>query len=349
MNYLNYECSICRRIKSFLKDTQRVTPNHCTITKGCLGKLSVVGETKIPTQTKLSAGIEDWYPRGTKRGNTNDVNVSESFDLSTSATGSLTLAVKGDDTLPYQLNLTLEQRRVGDIQFQQFTFRLTSGATSVSGRDSSGKNLRFDQEAIDEGRVVARVNGVETTATFSGSKVSFITPVVGVVDVLVYSTKSTTTKILTLTRNKSLNPTLARGSWANINYVERIDIDGNVSKWYLYSVDTIAGLTTGRIKIEKSSEVGEAIFLLASTPYQSTDRYLNFVVPQSSLIEDFNLAHESGELTASTEFLSEIYPPISIPNDAFVGPDQFTVAASSAIILDTEEVRFASRKILGPV
>jgi hypothetical protein len=354
MSYVNYECTTCRRSKSFVKDNLRVTPDSCTITKGCLGRLIPTKETAQPTATKAVNGVEEWYARGVTHAKAGAVSVTPNFTLSTSATGSLVLAVRSDSptALPTQLTISLEQKRVGDVAYQQYQFKPSASTTLISGKDSVGKNLRFDQLAIDEGRITVRVNGVDTTDfLLEPSRITFRTQIFAgaIVDIIIYTEKSTTTRTLTLTRNKTLLPSLTRGSWSNIDYVVQAEANGGTSKWYLYSTDVIAGLTAGKIRVVKNDVSDEAFFLLASTPYQSTDRYLNFVVDQSILSDDFNTAHDSGRLTASQALLSELFPPLMLVPEAYISTDLFTVGSSSAVVTDTEEARFASKKILGPV
>lgn len=355
MTYVTYECTICRRSKSFLKDNTHVLPNQCMITKGCLGTLLPIGETQELKSTPSVDGLQDWYARGTARDMESGVTPTPDFSFSTSSAGSIVLAVRADDpsTLTSSVAVEFEQKRVGDIGFQQFTFKVISsmtadGSTIVSGRDATGHNLRFDQAAIDESRVVVRVNGVPSVASLQPNRIS-ISPALAIgatVDVLVYAEKSTIPRFLNFTLNTSLMPSLARGSWSNVSYVQRMVNGGGILKWYLYSADDIGLLTTGKLRVVGNSLNNDAMFLLASTPYQSVDRYLNFVVPQAAVGVDFLLSHTSGELIASTDLLTEIFPPLEIPSDAYISADLYTTTSTSS---DDDQSRFNSKKILGPL
>jgi len=320
------------------------------ITKGCVGKLVPVKETNLPIASPSVAGVEDWFARGSPAKMEALSNATPNFELSTSSTGSLVVAVKSQSTPPPSLTLTLEQKRVGDVAFQQYQFRPTSAFTLVFGKDVNGKNLRFDDAAIAEDRITVRVNGVETKDfDLQPNKITFRTQILAnsIVDIIVYTEKSTSTRTLTLIRNKTLVPSLTRGAWSNIDYVLRIE--SSTTKWYLYSIDLISGLAAGKIRVVGNNVADDAMILLASTPYQSLDRYLNFVIDQSALSSDFNLTHTSGTLTASQDLLSELFPPLVILPEAQISTDLYTASSSSEIITDTTEVRFTSKKILGPV
>lgn len=352
MTYVTYECTICRRSKSFLKDNQRVLLSQCMITKGCLGSLVPVGETNELRSTPSVEGVEDWYARGSVRGVESGVEVNPDFSFSTSRTGTLTLAVASSNP-PSTLTLTFEQKRVGDVGFQQFYYKVTetmtsSGTTIITGRDSNSRNMRFDQTAINEGRIDVRVNGVTATPALVPNKIT-ITPSLSVgdtVDVLVYAEKSNVTRSLVLTRNSSLMPSLVRGSWSNVDYVQRIVNGGGVLKWYLYSIDDIGSLTTGKIRVVGNDADSNAMFLLATSPFESMDRYLSFAVPQTLLQADFGLSHSNGNLIGPTTLLTELFPPLEIPTDSYIVPDLFT---TDSVAADSVYTRIASKKILGPV
>lgn len=347
MSYITYECTVCRRTKSFIRDNQRVVPNQCVITKGCLGRLAPLSESQEASSTPAIAGVADWYPRGENKTTAEVSTASQSILMSNSSSGALVIAVKSSDpaSLPIQITLDVEQKKIGDVGFQQFTFKATAATTSISGRDLNGKNLRFDQLAIDEQRVVVRLNGVEISPVLEPSKVIFNFPASSSVDVIVFNDVDVTKKTIFATRNKSLIPSLTKGSWSNIDYVTRVLDDGTLTKWYLYTADTIGDMTAGKIKVYTGNG---AVFLLSSTPYQSMDRYLSFIIPQEKLQDDFLISPVDGHFTISKDLVDEIYPPFAIPLDSYIVSDLYTVASSSAIVTDTELVRLPSSKILGP-
>lgn len=352
MSFVTYQCTICRRTKGIEKNNTHVLPNQCIISKGCAGRLIPVGETEEMANVAPLAGVEDWYPRGTKIVKNEEVPTAEQFSLSTSSSGSLTLAIKLDPTLlPIQLHVQLEQKKVQAAEFQQYLFKVNashqSTTTILTGKDSNGKNLRFTEEAVNEDRIQVRVNGVPTTdVTFiPQNKIVFNTllPIGTLVDVVVTNDTTIESRTITFTRNKSLIPSLTRGSWSNIDYV---DVMGE--KWYLYSADSLGSLSQGKIRVVGNDVTSDAMYLLASTPYQSMDRYLNWKVSEASL-SDFNITYENGELVVDAGKREEIYPPFKLDQAAYISGDQYTIVTSSQVVTDTELVRFKSNKILGPV
>ena len=358
--YVTYSCTTCRRTKSFAKDNYRATPDHCTITKGCAGRLVPLSEQLEAQRASPLAGVDDWYARGTSRTVVLEDAVEADFELSTSASGGLIIAVKSDDEseLPTQLFLTIEQRKVEDVGFQRFSFSVNSthnavsGETTISGRDSLGVNLRFDQATINEDRVLVRVNGVLViNGTLTPNTITFETALTlgTAVEVIVYSEKITTEHDIVFTRNSTLIPSLVRGSWSNIDYVNRVDMDGNETNWYLYSTDSVSGLASGKIRVVENDITADAMFLLASSPYQSVDRYLNFFVEQADLENDFLMTCSSGKLLTTPSVRTEIYPALWIAEAAYLADDLYTVNTSSALVADTVATRFTSSKIFGPI
>ena len=353
MTYVTYKCTVCRREKSEVRDVERATPNQCIITKGCLGRLIPVGETTVPIDTTPLAGVENWYPRGTSKTQEVETATPLSFVMTTSAASALTLAVKSADesSLPEQLNLKISQKRVSQVNFQQFKFKALQGATVISGKDVNGKNLRIDQSSIDGRLVIVKVNGVVTFPGMTINSLTFLTPLSAgaVVDVLILSDSLSEAKTITLTRNKILVPSLGRGAWSNIDFIDKLENDGSKSRWYLYSVDSLGDLTSGKIRIDRNDVSENVVFLLASSPFQSTDRYLNFQIPKANVSSDFMISHESGKLIAPFEVIEEIFPPIEISSSSYITDDFFTVAGSLDHSTDLALGTLNSEKILGPI
>lgn len=354
MNFVKYQCTICRRTKSFSKNDTHVQPDQCVITKGCLGRLSPVGEASYLQSTPSVVGVEDWYPRGEVAVEVKPT-VPEQFALSTSSTGTLTFAIQSDtpNSLPLQLYAELIQKKIGVAEYSQYLYKVSNEhqftTTIIAGKDSNGKNMRFDSAAITEERVTVRVNGViNTSYTLTPNKITFTTllPINTLVDVVVVNDTTEETKQIIFTRNSSLIPSLVRGSWSNVNFVEKLGPTG-IKTWYLYSADSLGSLNGGKIKFGSNQVNDEGIFLLASTPYQSVDRYLNFCVLQQDMMQDFEVNFDDGQLYFNK--ITEFFPPFTIPIQGYLADDLYTVSTSSAVIDDTELARFKGKKILGPV
>lgn len=381
--YITYQCSICRRTKNFIQDNVRSVPNSCTITKGCEGRLFDIGIAPSLSNVATSPeGLVDWYPRGQA---VTVVPVEASVPttlLSTSATGVLTLAIYQSDAEAFSrdiVKLLLTQRKVENISYQQYLFKTVVPTTLISGRDLTNKNMRFDQLAIDESRVFIRVNGISRfpgpdpeDVVLTPNAVSFnsATPIGATIDVSVYTEKGTIERVLPFVANRTFNVSLNSGSWGNVRWIKEYDSAGllKVNKWWLYScvsLDVIPG--SARLKLEKlyaedgttvllqEEQLNNIRILLASTPYENTDRYLNFYVDCAKLNQDFALSSVTtsvDELYAD-DALVEIFPPFqlikdpTLSNSSFVTADTFT--SSSSIPTDTVNTRIVGSKIIGPV
>jgi hypothetical protein len=378
MLYVTYQCSVCRRKKDLPKDDLRALPNQCTITKGCQGKLFSVGETAFPTATQPVFGLVDWYPRGQLQESLPIIPGEQTILLSTSAAGAVTMAVHmsdADHAANTTLNLNISQLRVEDVASTEYFYVLGSAATMVSGQDANAKTMRFDQAAINDGRVFVIVNGVAKfpgiDLTLSVDKITFNSalPAGTAIDVSVYQQATTIDRVLTFTANSTKEPLIAGGSWSNVSWLEtyqQYSVGASIPdtmKWWIYTCSSFGDVTTSaRIKItglynaSGSKLLFPATFLLASTPYEAVDRYLNFSVDISKLSADYAMmvvANTVSELAADIGALVEVYPPFQIfrspapSSSSLTLPDTFTT--SGAIPTDSPLIRLSGKKILGPI
>jgi hypothetical protein len=176
--------------------------------------------------------------------------------------------------------------------------------------------------------------------------------------------------VLPFVANRTFNVSLNSGSWGNVRWIKEYDSTGllKVNKWWLYScvsLDVIPG--SARLKLEKlyaedgttvllqEEQLSNIRLLLASTPYENTDRYLNFYVDCAKLNQDFALSSVTtsvDELYAD-DALVEIFPPFQLIKNptlsisSFVTADTFTT--SSSVPTDTVNTRMSGSKIIGPV
>jgi hypothetical protein len=368
-NYIIYQCNVCRRTKDILRDNSRAIPNQCIITKGCAGSLLKIGETTNPSNTPTQAGLVDWYPRGQSIDITALTVPEQTMKLSCSSTGVVSLAIRTNAvyvrTNP-SLTVKFIQRRIDDISFTLYQFKIISFATNIiSGRDASGRILRFNQLAIDENRVFVRVNGVLSTLisdfTLAPDTISFTNdlPIGASIEISVYAAKDTISRELIFVANNSTSATVGSGSWGNIRWYT----DDNEDQWWIYSCDSVSTIpTSARLKIEtiapangQSLDFTDVRFMLASSPYENVDRYTNFYIDGVMIAQDFVLSTLLGtvnELYANYSSLVEVYPPIKLmyntnmTHSSFVTADIFT--ASYAITVDTPAVRLSGTKIIGP-
>lgn len=381
--YVTYQCSVCRRIKDSLKDKTRATPNQCNITKGCSGRLFKIGESNESSTVDPRSDLVDWYPRGQQQNIIPESAQAEPISLITSNSGVLTIAVyqtAAEATARPNLKVKLIQRKTAEISYQQFLFKFPTTVLVVAGKDTTGKNLRFDQQSIDEGRVFVRVNGV---ARFSGNsanevvltpnKVTFNSEISAdaTIDISIYNEVDTVEKMLDFTANRAFIVNANSGAWGNIRYVNEYDINGQLKpdRWWIYSCTNHGILApASRIKFDEvyldnadtvvvsKTELHKVRFLLASPPRANADRYLNFFVDCGELYKSFSLLTGNGtsvDISADANTLREIYPPLQLTQNppyrvgSFVTPDVFTY--DNSIISDTSQVRLTGKKILGPI
>ncbi len=373
--YITYKCTVCKRSIDLLRDDSRVRPNYCVITKGCSGTLSAVGEADIGEilPDKDDPTLVDWYPRGSKP-TPSTVQPDPSFPISTSSTGIISVALKEQQPTRESFILKVLERKVESIPYVQYIFRLANEASTVSGRDSQNRNLRFDQLAIDEDRIIVRVNGVERTTaageiTLTPNLVTFSDDLsVGdTVDVYVYADKESVEKNITFLVNSKVEITNNTGAWANIRYVEDVSNGVNaVNLWWCYTASNLQVISrSSRIKVIGLFEsdgvtpiLADFLFLLASSPYYGVDRYLNFVVLPSVVSNDFLLKSSDvspRELIVQQSLITEIYPPLklrysTISNQlsSFISEDVIP-SATGSIQIDSTAERLRGTKVLGPL
>lgn len=354
--YIKYQCTVCRREKTLEQDTLRVTPNKCTITKACSGILQVTGTTVSPINLTPVAGVEDWYADGSRTNSSNTASSEMAVGIATSEVGALVLAIKEQDegSLPSSIDVTFEQRRSENVKYSEYTYRPTSATTVFTGKDSSGKILRIDSAAIAEDRIQVRVNGVLTidfTATTNTITLATPAPIGSVVIIRVQAEKETITRTVSFTRNSQQIPSVARGSWANVDLIRRFTNGVGYETWWIYSIDSTNGFGVGKLRLVSIDSSREAMFVLAHTPFTSFDRYLNFILPPENLMGDFPINVESStrDLIVDRSLVQEIYPPIRLQADAFIDPESRVTESSSALVADDINVLLKGDKVLGPV
>lgn len=365
-NYVKYQCTVCRRTKDIAQDNTRVQLSACIITKGCQGSLWIVGDVKEPQQTESVTGLVDWYPRGSNGSQNAEDNGQNAITLlSGGDNGILFLAIKESDPLILnnsKIKLVLSQKRFDDISKQQYRF-VSDGSSVISGKDITGKILRFNQTAINESRVVVIINGVRNTGVLlSPDTVNFdvlSTPTIGSnVEVSVYEEKDSILRELVFSLNNSSSS--VSGAWGNIRYTT----DNNNEKWWIYSSVEVNGLPpTARFKIEAINtesdvplitNMDNARFLLASSPFAHVDRYLNFFVNVSNLASSYSLTTTKNNVVEmySSAPVEELFPVFKlVPQTSSIFSSFITsdvITTSSSITTDTSAERLVGVKIIGP-
>lgn len=377
--YSTFTCDTCKRSTDILTDNVRLQLTYCTITKGCSGTLSKSGSTDVATITPLVAGLPDWYPRGTQKSSTVQNNQQQMVALSCSANGALTIALRqtfGDLLNRQTVKVKLLQRKVEPIAFQQYTYQLESQTNEVFGRDINGKNLRVDQQSIDDGRVNVKVNGVERLDISCpvSNRIQFTTElhVGSLVSIVVAAEKNTIERYLSFGLHASQNSSENLGAWDNIRYVEDSTTLSSPNSWWVYTctdLGEIANSTALQIDsvfdsndqlIMSGTALENAMFLMASAPYENVDRYYNFCIPFSILSEEFKLSTPVStvrQLQVAKDDISEIFPPLKLtlpvnnnfPDSSYINEDVISASSSSQIITDSTASRLTGNKTIGPI
>lgn len=170
--YVALKCSTCDRQKDQLVDLTHYTPDKCTITLGCEGRLSPIGYTS-DSRAQLGvppSGLVNWYPRGSTISATSSIKQDSLYDTSTGEKHQIVLAV------PHQelgfapgsegsviLNLVAEEQTSKD--FRQYTYRRSNSFTIINGlEDGLGKKvLRYNITGESPDKVEVYLNGIKQT------------------------------------------------------------------------------------------------------------------------------------------------------------------------------------------
>ena len=375
MTTSTYQCTICRRLKDVEQDNVRALPNQCTITKGCKGILtSVLGTPYVPK----TSGLTDWYPRNKKPIVKVAVEAPIEVSMACSPGGMLTLGMLLTDAQALSMvKMTLEfnQRLASDISTLEYSFTTTSSTTVISGRDSQGKNLRFDQSAINNNQVIVLLNGVKTfNVSLSPNIVTFNSaiPTNSNVEVVVYSSAPSTKVYMVFNLNHASTFAANSSAWTNIRWVadDFADIQQSSRKWWIYSATSFGSSGSGAFlqlaqivgkdvndnqTILGSDSIGfyDARFLLAAPPYGNADRYLQFYLDCNKLASDFKMRTEiSSAPTVHVEkdALTELYPPMILSHDANVSYSSYISANENTADGSTLSVPILTgQKIIGPI
>lgn len=360
-------------MKKSVLDNVRAIPNQCTITKGCKGILNPVSGIIYEPPVK---NLIDWYPRNKKPIIDVAVEPAPRVSMSCSPTGTLTLAVLLSDAEAFEfqsMSVEFNQRLSADIAAIEYNYITFVTTSVISGRDSQGKNLRFDQTAINEERVIVKVNGVNsTTASLSPNTVTFNPPLPPntLVEVVVYSKSPSTKVYIQFISNHIANFAANSSAWTNIRWVEDAVPDASGKKWWVYSA-TSYGTASASAFLQLSQVVGKdasdnltllssaslgfdnARFLLSAPPYGNVDRYTQFYLSAPAMASEYKMQTAiATPPTAYVEYdaLVELYPPMVLSRDtsvsfsSYIAEDENTANGSTLSI-----PILTGSKIIGPV
>lgn len=369
--YDKFQCTVCRRTAQYEKSNIHAGPALCTITKACQGILLKIGETSLPAATVPIAGLTDWYPRNKKPIVKQKPKETNFWPLATSDRGTITIAIRQTEAeamTTTNVALKLLQRRVEAVAHTQYIFRLTSGETAISGRDTLGKNLRISQDAMDDDRVDVVVNGIKVegfTVTSAGRTIVLPAayPTNSTVDIFVLNEKDAVEVEFQMMSNRLIGQ--GAGSWANVKWIEINNSESGLWETYwLYNILIPGGLSaSAKIKFLGVHIDGDPIdnsrvkFLLAKSPYASADRVQQLVVNCANLSDDFifkSTQNIPAQLQLDDSFITSIYPPVKIrrgftPSTSSLTTDDVIPVESNEIKTDRIDDVLKSDYINGPV
>jgi hypothetical protein len=323
--FLRLSCTTCKRTIDKLVDNSHISPDKCTITYQCGGRLVPVQYLSNGQITAASAsGVTDWHQRTTTE--TTVGPMVPEVSLINTATGSygqlvlaLALAVPPADSATARLELAV--RTDTPKSFRQYTFRFDTTFASVAGVENGPekKTLRFKAYGLDPDLIEVYLNGVKlergtaadqfqindgsASSSVPDNIVSFNSPVslpgTTQVDVVVSKALAQTTKILTFVRNVDTPSRTFAGAWENVSFFERL-VNGVWTRYYIFKFDildtTAIDLNTimspyGDLIVNTGSGTitlpqTKACFMLARKPYSPLDRYLNLMVSLDTMSTD---------------------------------------------------------------
>jgi len=286
---------------------------------------------------------------------------------------------------PANVVVAFTQQLTQDIPFNEFIFNVASTTAIIAGQDSTGKNLRFSLANVLDGLVFVLVNGVASFpdntpsgwSTTIANQITFNTPIAAgsIVTVSIFVKPPTAMVFLQFNLNQTLILNANSGSWGNIRWVEEYDpTTGTIkaNKWWLYTCTEVADLgNSARLSLlgvftdttmskpvlpyaATPNDFSGIRFLLASPPYDNTDRYLNFFIDGNLLAGESALVTATStitELFADTSALAELYPPFQLIETAnlstsYISADTFPT--NDSVPLSTPKSLLSGTKILGP-
>lgn len=272
--YVTLKCSVCERSKDSLIDLTHYTPDRCTITLSCEGRLSPVGYTS--DGSKLlgvpPSGLSNWYPRGSTVTGTAQPIGDSLYNTSTGAKKQLVLALSDvgvgftpSTAAQIVLNLLVEQQTAKD--YRQYVYRRSGSVTVVNGVESGAgkKVLRYNITGVNPDEVEVYVDGVKRSQglavdqyqLYDGSisspvppnSVLFNSPVTGTnlqIDIIVTKAATLSTTTLTFERMEDDESRAGTGAWEGIDAVSSPALTG---EWSLFYCD-FSEVTPGAIDVK---------------------------------------------------------------------------------------------------
>jgi hypothetical protein len=315
--YLRFTCTTCKRFIDKPVDNQRVTPDKCTITLNCQGRLVPIEyRSNAEIATDPEVGVTDWYPRNRTPVATATISDATFINTSTGVYQQLVIGVPlaSPPTDTATAALTLQLRSDTPKNYKQYTYRFETTFQNVAGVEAGveKKTLKFTAYGLNPDIVEVYVNGVKRemgvnvddyqlydgtiSSLIPPNMVVFNTPVslggVTQVDIIVSKAQLLDTTALNFFRNIDSEPRKDKGAWENVSYYDRL-LAGVWTRFYLFTCDVLnnlalnpntimvpsAPLAVTDVPPVPSVPLSQIYLLLARQPYTKVDRYPDIQVP----------------------------------------------------------------------
>jgi hypothetical protein len=336
--YYRFHCTSCKREADRLVDLTHYTPDRCTITLGCEGRLQLLEyRSSAAIASPPEIGITDWRKRGSKI--TPDLNITTAplINLSTGALKQLVIAVSypTEPAIDALFVLTLTVKSDTPKAYREYIFRNPDSFSTISGVESGleKKALRFTAFGNSPDKIEVFVNGVqrklgndpEDFQVFMGNSslappntILFNTTIeqsgsITQVDVIISKEEPTSTIAITFKRNKPDESRTGMGAYENISYVDRL-VGSEWKRFYLFTYDLDdSSIPLNSILVSQGG--ADEMFLLARSPYTQLDRYANIILPVRDIHPDTDFIKYFAQDTITTARATEtsivpIFPPL---------------------------------------
>jgi len=366
--YQRLTCTLCHRDIDKLVDITHYTPDRCTITQGCEGRLQLVEyKSSATVAVTPEVGVTDWQPRGTSRIPGTSIILPPA--LVRLETGSKKQLVIGSTQNLSQLTLNFTGKTDAPKAYRSYVFRKEEPFTSISGVESGleKKSLRFTAYGDSPDLVQVFVNGVQreqgtgdddyqvangTSSSVAPNTIVFNKLIdqsgITQVDVIVSKEQPATTYPLVFKRNKHDESRAGTGAYENVDYVDGMVTADVWQRYYLYTLDldSIEGtIPLNTILVPPQDET--VMFLLARRPYTQVDRSATAVMLLTGLSDERDFVKyyaQDGVTTARATISSfvNVFPPLRFT--------KFTVEKpiTTSVPGDEEQVVIDGKVITGP-
>lgn len=360
--YQRLQCTKCHRDIDKLVNTTHYSPDRCTITQGCEGRL-------IPLEYRSSAGIAtspevgvvDWQPRGTHNTNLKPLVNNELLNLATGSLNQIVVASKRN--LP-TLTVDFQGKSDKPKAYRAYVFRREGAFITIAGVETGleKKALRFTAYGDNADVVEVYLNGVKqepitdyTVANGSDSSSAppntivftklIDQPGIAQVDIIVSKDEVAESFTLSFKRNIHDESRQDSGAFENIDSVSGMINSAVWETYYLYTLDLDKiDIPLNTILVPKDTD---AMLMLARRPYTQLDRYTTLVIPLQGMnqeVEYLKYFAVDGKptLQATQESLLQIFPPLRLTK--FTVEQPITVATTGI----EEQLVIDGKVITGP-